>query len=124
MVGNETRIRIRVIVEGRGEATGELIRFLAPITVERIMKRLPIEGRGAVGKEEVYFEVPLKIGGEKAVTIVEAGTLAYWPMGNAVCIFYGKTQPYSQVNKIGMITENLELFKDFKSGTKIRIERV
>ena len=117
------RISIRVIVEGRGEARGELIRFLAPRTVERMVDELPIEGRGTLWKEEVYFEKPLRIGLEKGVMVVEAGTLAYWPMGNAVCIFFGRTQPYSPVNRVGMITENLELFKNLKSGTKIRIER-
>ncbi|MDQ1281573.1 MAG: uncharacterized protein QG670_2838 [Thermoproteota archaeon] len=121
-VRNETRINIKIIVENKGEAKGELIRFLAPITVERILRRLPIEGRGALAKEEIYFESPLQIGGEKAVSEVESGTIAYWPMGKAICIFYGKTKPYSPVNRIGRIIENIELFRDLKSGTKIRIE--
>jgi hypothetical protein len=122
-VANETRIGIRIILEGIGDAKGELIRFLAPMTVERITRKLPLEGRVALGKEQVYFEVRLQAGGEKAVNIVEAGTLAYWPMGNAFCIFYGNTKPYSSVSKIGKITENLELFKKLRSGMKIRIER-
>ena len=87
------------------------------------MKRLPFDGRAAIWKEEVYFETPVKIGEEKARRNVNKGAIAYWPMGNALCIFFGETQPYSPVNLIGQVTRNLELFKRVKSGTKIRVEK-
>ena len=87
-----------------------------------IVNRHPIEGRAALWKEEVYFEIPVKMGEEKAKSTVETGTIAYWPMGSALCIFYGSSQPYSPVNVVGRITKNLEFFKQVKSGTKIRIE--
>ncbi len=117
-----SRVRVKFIVENAGEAEGELVRFLAPRTVDMIVRKLPIEGRAALWKEEVYFETPIKMGEEKAKATVEKGTIAFWPMGSAVCIFYGQTQPYSPVNNLGKITQNLELFRQVKSGTKIRIE--
>ena len=117
-----SRIPIKIIVEGLGEAEGELIRHLAPRTVDAIANRLPIEGRAALWKEEVYFEIPVKIGEEKAKATVETGTIAYWPMGSAICIFYGSSQPYSPVNIIGKVTKNLEMFRQVKSGMKIRVE--
>lgn len=123
MDNNATRIPLRLIVEGKGEAKGELIRFLAPRTVDRILIELPVEGRAALLKEGVYFEKSLKIGTEKAVGVVEAGSLAYWPMANSICIFYGKMQPHSPVNIIGRVIGDLDLFKSLKSGTKIRIEK-
>ncbi|MBS7659118.1 hypothetical protein KEJ28_00235 [Candidatus Bathyarchaeota archaeon] len=116
-------MKIRFIVEGLGEAEGELVRHLAPRTVDLIVKALPIEGRAAIWKEEVYFEIPVRMGEEKPVNIVERGTIAFWPVGSALCIFYGKSQPYSPVNVIGRITTNLEIFSKIKSGTKIRVER-
>jgi hypothetical protein len=112
------------VAEGIGEAEGELIRFMAPRTVEAILKSLPLEGRAALWKEEVYFEIPVKMGGEKSVKTVKKGTLAYWPMGNAICIFYGETQPYSQVNVVGHLDKNLDLFRKVKSGTRLRIEKL
>ncbi len=113
------------MVNGTGEtAEGELIRYLAPRTVEAIIKRLPLEGRAALWKEEVYFEIPVKMGEEKARATVERGTVAFWPMGNALCVFYGESQPYSPVNVVGQVTKNLELFKGVKSGTKIRVEEI
>ena len=119
-----SRTPVKIVVEGLGEAEGELIRFMAPRTVEAILKSLPLEGRAALWKEEVYFEIPVKMGGEKPAETVKKGTLAYWPMGNAVCIFYGETQPYSPVNVIGLLTKNLDLFGKVKSGTRVRIEKL
>ena len=119
-----SRIPIRIMIEGIGEAEGELIRHLAPRTVDAIVNKLPLEGRAALWKEEVYFEIPVKMGEEKAKATVETGTIAYWPMGSALCIFYGSSQPYSPVNIIGKVTKNLEIFRQIKSGMKIRVEAV
>ena len=119
-----SRIHIRLVVDGDGEAEGELIRIRSPRTVDAILRGLPIEGRAALWQEEVYFEIPMKMGNEKSSTTVELGALAYWPMGSAFCIFWGETQPYSPVNMIGKVTKNLELFKQVKSGTKIIIEKI
>lgn len=119
-----SRVKVKFIVEGLGEAEGELVRFLAPRTVDLIVRKLPIEGRAAMWKEEVYFETPIKMGEEKAKGTVEVGTIAFWPMGSAICIFYGNSQPYSPVSILGKVTSNLELFKRVKSGTKIRVESV
>jgi hypothetical protein len=119
-----SRIKVKFTIEGLGEAEGELVRFLAPRTVDLIVRRLPIEGRAAVWKEEIYFETPIKMGEEKAKGTVEVGTIAFWPMGSAICIFHGNSQPYSPVSILGKITANLELFKQVKSGTKIKVESV
>jgi len=117
-----SRVKVKFIIEGLGEAEGELVRFLAPRTIDTIVRKLPVEGRAALWKEEVYFEIPVKMGEEKAKGAVESGTIAFWPMGSAICIFYGQSQPYSPVNILGKITKNLELFKQVKSGTIIRGE--
>jgi len=119
-----SRTPIRFVINQIGEAEGELIRHLAPRTVDAIIKKLPLEGRAALWKEEVYFEIPIKIGGEKAKASVERGTLAFWPMGNALCIFYDESQPYSPVNVVGQVTKNLMLFKQVKSGSIIKVESI
>ena len=117
-----SRVKVKFLIEGLGEAEGELVRFLAPRTIDAIVRKLPVEGRAALWKEEVYFEIPIKMGEEKAKPTVETGTIAFWPMGSAICIFYGKSQPYSPVSILGKITSNLEIFKQVKSGTTIRAE--
>lgn len=117
-----SRIKIKFIIEGLGEAEGELARFLAPRTVDTIVRKLPLEGRAAVWKEEVYFEIPIKMGEEKGKSTVEEGTIAFWPMSGALCVFYGKSQPYSPVSVMGKITSGLELFKQVKSGITIKVQ--
>jgi hypothetical protein len=119
-----SRHMIRVVVEGKGEAEAEFIRFLAPRTIDSVLRLLPIEGRISVFGGYVYFQIPMKIGNEKSKKIVETGTIAYWPLGNAVCVFSEETRPYSPVNLMGRITKNLDLFKNIKRGTKIRIEKI
>ena len=117
-----SHIKIKFVLEALGEAEGELLRFLAPRTIDTIVRKLPVEGRAALWKEEVYFEIPIKMGEEKAKPTVETGTIAFWPMGGAICVFYGKSQPYSPVSILGKITSNLDLFKQVKSGTTIKVE--
>ena len=116
-----SRVKVKFVIEGLGEAEGELVRFLAPRTIDTIVRKLPMEGRAAIWKEEVYFEIPLKMGEEKAKPTVEEGTIAFWPMGSALCVFYGKSQPYSPVSILGKITGNLDLFKQVKSGSTIKV---
>jgi hypothetical protein len=117
-----SRIKVKFIIEGLGQAEGELVRFLAPRTIDTIVRKMPLEGRAALYKEEIYFEIPIKMGEEKAKPTVEPGTIAFWPMGSAVCVFYGKSQPYSPVSILGKITSNLELFKQAKSGITIKMQ--
>jgi hypothetical protein len=117
-----SRIKIKFLLESVGEAEGELVRFLAPRTVDTIVRKLPIEGRAALWKEEIYFEIPIKMGEEKAKPTVEPGTIAFWPMGSALCVFYGNSQPYSSVSILGKITSGLDLFRQVRSGATIRVQ--
>ena len=120
----EPRVPIRIVVEGVGEAEGVLVRIYSPLTVGEIVKKLPLEGVAAVWDGEVYFQIPVERGEERAKGEVKVGTIAYWPMGKALCIFYGRTKPYSPVNVVGEVTKNLDMFKRVRDGMKVRVERV
>lgn len=123
MARSVSRIPVRFVLEDGRQAAGELVRFQAPKTTDALLRKLPIEGRIARWKEEVYFEAGITMGLEKPKSKVETGTIAFWPMGSAVCIFYGNTQPYSPVNIIGHVEIGIGIFKDAAAGTKIRLER-
>ena len=123
MAGSVSRIPVRFVLEDGRQAEGELVRFYAPKTTDALLKRLPIEGRIARWKKEVYFETGITVGLEKPKSKIESGTIAFWPMGSAVCIFYGLTQPYSPVNVVGSVRSGIEIFKDAAAGAKIRMER-
>jgi hypothetical protein len=83
-----SRVKVKFVIEGLGEAEGELVRFMAPRTVDTIVRKLPVEGRAALWKEEVYFEIPVKMGEEKAKATVETGAIAFWPNGQCHMHFF------------------------------------
>ena len=85
-----SKIQIKFVVDEKQEAEGELITYLAPRTINSICRILPLESRATIWKEEVYFETKTKIGKEKSTDTVKKGTIAFWPMGSAICIFLVK----------------------------------
>ncbi len=123
MASSVSRVPVRFVFEDGRHAEAELIRFYAPRTTDALLRRLPIEGRVARWKEEIYFEAGLTMGLEKAKSKVTTGTVAFWPIGSAVCVFYGNTQPYSPVNVIGIVKKGTEIFREVATGSKIRLEK-
>jgi hypothetical protein len=102
-------------------------------TAKAIAAALPLQGNVHVWGEEIYFNIPLAIPLDKeAVEEVEVGTLAYWPTGNAFCIFFGRTpvstsdkpRAYSPVNVFGRITGETEALKSVAQGAPISIAAV
>ena len=68
--------------------------------------------------------IGIKRGAEKGASSAKAGDIVYWPMGDSLVIFPRDARPYGPVNKVGAITENLELFRDLRGGVEIRIEQI
>ena len=65
-------------------------------TAQRICEALPIESSGSYWGGEFYFPIPVQSPrAQDAREVVEAGTVAYWPDGACLCIFWGPT-PASQ----------------------------
>ena len=101
----------------------------APETVQKILKALPIQAGANTWGEEIYFEIPVRMGEENAVETVSVGDLGYLPEGHCFCNIYGKTpitvsedrvKPASAVNPIGRI-ENPAALKKHKRGETVRI---
>ena len=123
MEASSSRIPVKFFVQGLGEADGELVRFRAPRTVDALVRKMPLEGRAALLKGGFYFPVPLQIGLEKSVKTVSSGTIAFWPLGSALCLFYDDSTTYSPVNVVGNASFN-EVFREVQMGTIIRVEKV
>ncbi len=100
---------------------GELRSILSPRTIDKILKVLPINSRIHLWKKEIYFDIGIRMGSEKAVTSCEAGDIAYWPQGDAVCIFFENMTPAGKVNPLGKITpiDFEEFFTALRSGMPI-----
>jgi len=116
-------MEIEVEILGKGTATVE-IDDRNPETAGKIMENLPIEGNANIYLEEVYFDIKLPLNYENPSQSAKKGDVSYWPPGSAFCIFYGDSQPYSEVNHIGKVTKNLELFFSAEDGDRVIIKRV
>jgi hypothetical protein len=103
-----------------------------PETAKAIYEALPIEARASTWGDEIYFSIPVDIKSENSKEVVELGDLAYWPPGNAFCIFFGKTpasrgneiRPASAVNVFGKIEGDPKVFQKVRSGDSIHIDKI
>lgn len=101
-------------------------------TAQMIWDALPIEEYGSTWGDEIYFSIPVNTDAENPQEVVELGDLGYWPPGTAFCIFFGQTpmsqgdeiRPASAVNVIGKLIGDPKAFKQVKSGTTVKIERI
>jgi uncharacterized protein len=113
---------IEIDIKGKGLAIAELDNRNSDIANE-FYKILPIKAKANLWKDEVYFEIPLKLKDENTSAGSIRGDISYWSPGNAFCIFFGTTQPYSPVNHIGKVIEGLDLFQNVKEGDRIILNR-
>ena len=101
-------------------------------TANRIKKILPLSNSINTWGDEIYFSIDVDDPEIDSKEVVELGDIAYWPPGNAFCIFFGLTpasengdiRPASPVNVIGKILGDLEILKSVKSGEKVSISLI
>ena len=100
-------------------------------TAQAIWDVLPIKARGNRWGDEIYFSIPVERDEENAQAVVAVGDLAYWPTGNAFCLFFGPTPmssgaepvPASPCNVFGKIIGDATILKQVPSGAEIIIEQ-
>jgi len=100
-------------------------------TAKKLLKILPVKSEINLWGDEVYFEIPMQADLENGKELMDIGNIAFWPPGNAFCIFFGPTpvgdgtQPRaaSSVTVIGKITgENgIDKIKKIKPGDSIEL---
>jgi len=97
--------------------------------LEKLLENSSFEARAERWGDEVYFELPVKLGLKGERTLMEVGEVAYWPDGNCLCIFFGPTpmsrdeQPvaYSKVKPLGRVIEGLSRLKDVSNEELVRV---
>ena len=115
-------MEIEIEVVGKGKINA-ILDERNPDTARMIYEKLPLEGEANLWLDEIYFDIPLKMDYENPSSTTEMGDLSYWPPGSAFCIFYGKSQPASDVNNIGKVESNPELFLEVENDDKIIIRK-
>lgn len=102
-------------------------------TARKIYAALPLESSINRWGDEIYFEIPIESEIKNGVEFLDKGSLAYWPLGNAFCIFFGQTPASTDdrpraagpVNLIGTIKDEnyLIILKSLSSGQNIHISK-
>ena len=101
-------------------------------TAAAIWSALPLEGAANRWGDEFYLSIPVSASPEDgAREEMEVGELAYWPPGNAFCVFFGPTpasrdtepRAASACNPVGMILTGEEGLREIPHGATFRIER-
>lgn len=100
-------------------------------TADAVWSALPIEASGTTWGDEIYFRTPLEIAEENSVEVVDKGDVAFWPPGQALCLFWGPTpasrgdeiRPASAVNVIGSIEGDAAVLGAFPSGSSVTVEK-
>lgn len=120
--------KIKIIIDSK-EIKAELFDTEC---AKRIFQALPIESTINEWGDEFYFSIGIKMPIDStATTNVKVGDIGYWPPGEALAIFFGKTPlskgedpvPASEVNKVGRVLDDPILLKSLKGARNIRIEK-
>lgn len=102
-----------------------LRRIYAPLTIEELISKLPFKGK-AILLQKKYISIPIRLraGVEKGQTILEKGTIGYWPMSNSLVICLEDSKFYSPVNILGNAVDDISNLREkFRSGTAVVIEK-
>ena len=101
-------------------------------TAEAVWRALPMDGTANRWGEEIYFSTRVEAPIEDGQEIVEVGSVAYWPPGKAICVFFGRTpvstderpRAASAVNVFGRITGDISVLQKVRDGDRIAIEKL
>ena len=104
----------------------------SPETVRQILQNLPLKVKLNIWGDEIYTDpIPINAEEEKPKELVQLFDVAYWPPGQALCLFYGPTpissdgqiKPYSPVNIIGKIQNpNKEAISKLWNGIRATLK--
>ena len=100
-------------------------------TADRIYEALPLSARGSYWGGEIYFEIRVDADIEDGASdVVEPGSVAFWPAGNCLCVFWGPTpashgdecRAASAVNVVGRV-EDVEALTGL-TGHAVTVEAI
>ena len=102
------------------------------MTARQLWTVLPLAGTANTWGDEVYFEVPVIAELEPDARVeVDVGELGYWPVGHALCVFFGPTpvsrderpRAASPVNILGRLKGDATQFSLVRNGTLVSVMR-
>lgn len=114
----------------KGLLSGALLRATAPLTIQAMYKKMRekfIAGRARwfdfTNKSALYFDINIKRGKEGKPTQLKAKELGYiYKLDSVVLAFEDDPEIPYEVMKIGVITDELDAFKDITNGTSVKMK--
>ncbi len=100
-----------------------------PETRAAIEAALPLSGEAARWGDELYFGTDVDVPAEDPQVEVPVGAVAYWPQGNALCLFWGPTpasvgdepRAASDVNVVATV-DDVSPLADVAGGVAVTVE--
>lgn len=122
-------IKIKIDLFGIGTIKGELLRYYAPLSADAIINKLPIILRGRFGfGSKTYWTLPgmeiHKGNNPKSIKSVEKGEIIYNPKTDELIILLENAEMPNKVNKIGKVSDNLEILLKATNGLNTKISKV
>jgi hypothetical protein len=100
-----------------------LARFLAPRTIEDMIRQLPLSSRAFKEKNYIRIPVRLKTGLEKPGKLsFNMGDIAYCPLGSDIILFLNEDLSYAKSLLIGYITEGLDKLMEIPRSISVHIK--
>ncbi len=121
-------IKIKIDLFGIGTINGELLRYYAPLSADAIINKLPLilRGRFSFGSK-TYWTLPgmevHKGHNPKSIKNVEKGDIVYNPKTDELIIIIENAEMPNKVNKIGKVSNNLEILLKANNGLKTKITK-
>jgi len=120
-INSVSRILLTLELSNKGSIDCEMIRHLAPVTVNKIIKCLPIQDRIHKFKDQfVYIETGMEIGTEKPKTRFKSGEVGFMTPNGALCFFLQDSM-VSPMSQVGILKGNTEIIKLASPGNIIVI---
>ena len=96
---------------------------------KQLLRSLPIEAHVNTWGQEIYFSIGLDLpAGDAGRSDMAVGEIAYWPPGQAFCIFFGRTpasgpdgkpRAASNVEPLGRIVGDIEPLQTVPGGQEV-----
>jgi len=100
-------------------------------TSQRIVECLPAKVTANLWGDEVYFCLLVECCQTNMKEVVEMGDIGYWPPGEAMCLFFGRTpasrgdeiRPAGKVHVFGKIIGDPKVLKHVHQDEEIILEK-
>ncbi|HEY7572934.1 MAG TPA: cyclophilin-like family protein [Nitrososphaeraceae archaeon] len=122
-INSVSRILLNLELLNKGNIDCEMVRHLAPVTVNKIIKGLPIQDRIHKFKDQfVYIETGIESGTEKPRTHFKSGEIGFMTSNGALCFFL-QDAIVSPMSQVGILRGSTEFIKSASTGDIIVIKR-